>query len=143
MDCMAREPCWLNILYIIRRKEVFLSDRRRKSGEKVSCRIKYKSIPGQLHACNRQTSGPAEMRERLPAPLRPRACIFRVSGSNGLWSHETAQRTTTLFSVPAPTCNDLAFNFNFFLTKERKFGVASSAERHQYCRNLSPQPPPH
>jgi len=134
---MAWEPCWLNIFYVIRMKEMLLSERRHKSGERVSCRIKHKSIPGQLHACNRQTSGFAEMRERLPAPLRPRACIFRVSGSNGLWSHETVQPATTLFSAPAPTCNDLAFNFNFFLTKERKFVVASSAERHQYCRNLS------
>lgn len=138
----------MNILNVIRRNEVLLSERRRKSGERVSCKIKHKSIPGQLHACNRQTSGSAEMRERLPAPLRPRACIFRVSGSNGLWSHETvrpASRPASRHSVlcSAPTCNDLAFNFNFFLTKERKFGVASSAERHQYCRNLSPQPPPH
>ena len=98
---------------------MLLSDRLRNSAARVSCRIKHKSIPGQLHACNRQTSGSAEISQSLPAPPRPRACIFRVNGSNGVWSHETSGHSR---SVSAPTCNDLAFNFNFFLTKERKLG---------------------
>jgi hypothetical protein len=43
-----------------------------------------------------------------------------------------------LLCVSTPTCNDLAFNFNFFLTKERKLGSIHYGTT-SIARDLSPR----